>query len=1745
MKDDLGQIVIDRTIQRVKSLVEGGNSDTLALSLDLKDVRMLGEMQNAAVMATISARASVESVNFDRTVTLIAPVGSKFSVLDDGNSQWTTAMVGRKWAQAEKKNGANLDEEKRNETYLTSLTNKDAPDLEKLEIYSPWWSNLERSIKKARRDLKGLSVSLKKRPKNAKEDKTAKNLPREDLISRDISVILCKLESSLNSFWTSRSVRSGLVKALPLDDSNSLRCLELERQVTMASKVQTNGRVRLPHVSHKYRLCPFHTPESEKIGLQLFMAATAHRGEDGSGIKPAEKDDEQSLFSVAVGMVPYPHHSDGPRLMMGGKNLKQGEQSIEGGEPSLVPGYIEGARGKKLEALEGHLDEAGRFTPYLGSNALVAVMPWKGFTYEDGLVVSRSFTEKLKMDPNGKFDPKRQQTGKIYELKGEMLSQTGVKDFPELIERIERQVRGLAGEEKKTYTFDEPLPLPGVLTGERSHFYPWFMPGTLIGVSVKSARDRKRKDSLKSKVEIVYEFDIVRPLRIGDKITGRNGNKGVVTKIEEDDAMPKVVLKGPDCGERLETVDLIISPCSIVGRKNLGQILEMGHGLALKARDWGLIDDEVKSDDLYRGEEWRNTVLPILKKLGLKDEADKKSGFPVRYSEGDQKKEVRAFCGYQYISRLVHHVDKKLQARGTDGPSNGFIGQPTSGGAKAGQRLGEMENWAILSRGPLCSENGLDGHALDLLSSLRVSGEMQEDGQARTMDALEKLLWLAGVDGMARPEGSMPIKRVGSGQGTAPCLSSRIAHTLIANSDDEGYFDKKHQKREESSELGNVFNFPAPEEIDDLRKYPAVVTTIDQESSEVELKITEAIERCLENKVILDKVTQSWIDGAIKAMERALGLERGEESDHPILRAIRDMKIDTKSNDSEDQQESRSSSDSKGKMPCSPMALTLLTARSKDSWGIPFMLDVLLQQETLGQCYKALMEDVGKVPKDRKVANAVAYAVLTSLQKYHQILSNCVKGKRGILRGHVLGHRTNHSGRSVIVSRPELALDEVRLPVQLAVELLKDHDGLEILGLKGKLKDLRKKAHSGDAAKVKEVAKAINKALEEEGPLWCILIRQPSLHRHSVQAFKWTVWEEQAMAIPSMVTEGFNADFDGDTMAVYLPQDPWIRDLSGFTLKATPGRIGDGKLMIASGLDLALGWSALDRETKKEYLGYCYQREDVEEKSKGYATPLGDLVNAMVKNDPGWWTHLGQLQRDICAASTGCCSFPPDELDDLFVELKENRKEARSLEETEDYDPQKITQQELGELKEKYQNCEKTTEDVILAWLETHSNSHLSRMVRSKAKGSLSDLRQMCGFIGLQDIYSKTSEEITSSGEEDENKPILCKYLHESWIPGCFWTGLSDDELFVYSYASRDSMGDKKLATAQAGYLSRLLAEGLYDTLTESEDCGSGGRMEIYVQAVDEEKRRLSINYTFPEGHNLKPKGGYLWESPEIFPGDDVDSALESVLLGRWCHRIGQKADERIDLVDFDKLISADELDRLKDISKTINIGQGPVIIASCASPITCAQSERGVCSRCVGADIGRVSNRPVPVDMPVGLNAAMGIGERGTQLAMKRFHDVGSGVEGDPIKSLRQILVTGTRLASNLEGGQKEDGASPKKRRPRRALSERYRDLLDKVLTEPGSGDEERSHRFGELPQRLVLFELALRAPKGLSSWASDCEGRTLAAMAYERIDDILLKGGAEALSTLKSKVMFNKPWREEVCVCETEPGTKDRGKN
>lgn len=1697
--------------KRIATLLELVSGENLSYKLKHETPQLVlnGQAWEVKVDAVLQKGSAVR-----RSIRWIVPAGPVLGVDDEkGNAGWNLSLVGFKEKGTEEEQGNNKKKGRTSKSRWRFLDLEEIPDLDKLVLQSPWWNRVESAFRRADRDL-GRTYAKKEKGNKSEQDLNP-------------YLLLYKLESQLNAFWAHSGVRTTLLKGLSLDDANHLRRLEMTRQVTIASKVHTNGRVRLPHLSHRYRICPFHTPESKHIGLQLFISATASRTEEGEGKgilqgsplgdsgAGADPEEKNSLFSVAVGMVPYPFHSDGPRLMMGGKNLKQAEHGIAGAEAALVPGYVEGDFGKTIPCLEGHLDDQGRFSPYLGTNALVAVMPWKGFTYEDGLVVSESFADRLKMNPT------EEAQSEIYEVPewAECLERIkGEKnDFENYLEELENHFDPMG--KGTVYVFGDKLPgdrdlnIEGRICLKR-------VPAKLVRVEVAGVADRARKDAAAvPKVEIRYVFEVTRPLRIGDKITGRNGNKGVVTRIEPDNEMPKLVLRREGMADHVETVDLLISPCSIVGRKNLGQILEMGHGLAMKAEDRGFRSEEpIERNRLYGGSEWGERILPFLKSLGLEER-----GFRLKMPSGE---DLTAFCGYQYIARLHHHVDKKLQARGKSGPYNGMVGQPASGGPQAGQRLGEMENWAVLSRGPVaCGTEDKTAHSLDLLGALRTQGEDCSGERNQPLQLVNDLLWLKGLAAFPKDDGSLCWEPIRKACETVPSLSGRVAQWLLQEGENESSLEKKNSRLKAAREGGKVFNWPA-DDIDTIRAGNAVVTFMDKETSKASLEMTEILEGCLRAPGVNAYLKTKGIY-KVRSVLQSLKSMIGEGVAHPLVSVLEEIIQQEKESRSAGKSsknstrkvseavqivdegvigldddaplaspentvenniaEPKAATESEGTVHSVDVASLVLCCAvgSNGAWGIPCNYRLLSEQETLCGLFRGLMLELGKATGEKKLQDSQAMAILGALKRYREGLDCFLKGKKGLFRNHLLGHRVNHCGRAVIVPDPELPFDQARLPVAMAVELLMGHEIAERLNLTRKLDDLRGKAHSASFAKRKEAAETLNRLISENGPFWCLLVRQPSLHRHSMQAFQWTVWEEMAMAIPPLITEGFNADFDGDTMAVFLPPAPWCYDLHAFSLSEAPGRLGDGSLMIASGLDLALGWTALDDETRRQWL------EEAGLSARGteeYAVALQDVISGLVARCPDWPSMLTRLQRAICRQSTGICSFSPVELQHLWEHLGESRKKAEVLDDL------------LCFNEERAKETAKEADSAVAQWLNDQKRSHLARLVLGKAKGKPADMRQMCGFLGLQDCYCKT-----------ESKP-----LGEGWLSGSFWGGLSEEQLFKYSYASRESMGDKKLATAKAGYFSRQLAEGLYNTVVEKEDCLTEGGMDLYVRKVGED-RQLLINYRFAPDHPLQPDGGQLWPSPERFPGS-LDKALDTVLKGRWCHarlpfsrEAGDSSEYEIEtgtgLRRYEGILSDKDLVCFRQaVDRALE--QGPegetLLVARCASPLTCEASERGVCRRCAGADVGSDSAknplRPAPVGMPVGLNAAMAIGERGTQLAMKRFHQVGSGGEGDDaIGTLRKLLVDSDSEKSDLNS--------------------RYRKLLEKVL----SSSDDRTQRFRELPQRLVHFELALKAPEGLGVWASSSEGRVLEAFSYERIDELLLEGGTEKLTGLKAQVLMN----------------------
>lgn len=1465
----------------------------------------------------------------EKTLFWLVPKGNE--VTDKLGGKWSLTSIGRK---------------KGGEKYLSPLFLHDAPDLGVLDISSPWESRC-------------YSIWLRfiSRVKNLKDN--------DKLSVKD----LLQLEADLNNIWVNSAYLRDEIKAIPLDEiDNPLRKLECSRQVNIACAARVNGRVRIPHVSHKGKLCPFQTPESKNIGLQLFLASEAEKEKNKSGITGKT---DSTIFSIAVGMVPYPHHSDGPRLMMGGKNLKQAEYKIMGAEKALVPGYIEGKRGGKIKALKGFFENDHlRFFPYLGSNALVAIMPWEGYTYEDGLVVSESFAKKLNLIG---YTEKKVFTVPI----------TGkVEDITENIKKAEKLLKSY--QDNHTYTFGEKLYIPESIKAciKESHHvtYPYHIPGKVAALKIRAVLDRNRKDVPDPKFEFCYTFSINRPLRLGDKLTGRNGNKGVVTQILKDSPVVSI-------GGKKYPVDLIISPCSIIGRKNLGQIVEMIHGLAIQSKHDDLLPASftIEEETLYENGAWRKELLPILKKLGMDEQ-----GFPISYTspQGEQL-QTRAFVGYQYIARLCHHVDKKLQARSTEGRRNNFLSQPLSGGPQSGQRLGEMENWAVLSH---------KGDALDLLVSLRKQGK-----NTMTWDRAKEFLEQCGVTIEENKNGEISTFLL-----KGDSLSANAAKKKLEDEDiSAGTFVVSYVEKGKTKQQENILH----QLVEKLRTVPL-------------------------KKQDIQKTLQFFEDNLSRT-----------EQDHPLYK----MLLETK-----EQKE-----DSKGY----PLdGLTLFIGRdSRGNWGIPFSSAVLQAFPDIKNLYLAALSELSAltvIDKEKASTKKRLQRSLGVLSKLRMALLVHLKGKKGLFRSHMLGHRINHSGRAVIVSDPSLPLNEVRLPVKLAVEILQNHSSLEKLELSGKIRALASKVHRSQTDKVNDVIQELNNSIKKQGGLWCILVRQPSLHRHSIQSFKFTVWNEMAVAIPPMITPGFNADFDGDTMAVYLPPAPWCFDLSFMSIKEEPGQIGDGHTLIASNLDLALGWDSLSEERKK------FWREKTEkdiskelDKQIRTSATLDMVINGILQSCKNWDQELHLLQQESCSASTGSCSLSPLEMENLYIEMEPIRKKA-----------QKLSQRTSGgnndqgeNLEEKFNELEKEGNKQIQSWIEAHRKTHLAKLVLSKAKGKASDLRQMTAFLGLQNCYSKT-----------EGKPLA-----ESWLTGCFWNGLSVDELFKYSYASRQSMGDKKLATAEAGYLSRQLAEGLYDTVIEKEDCKSSSGLALYLN----DNNQIELNILVDGEKQLSGNA--------VFPGD----AREAMLSIAW-GRVPQNKH---------KPLSKKEC--LKHLKKSNKGKTKPFLILR--SPLTCECTENEICSKCAGSDLALF-----PLDKPklykkgtpVGLISAMAIGERGTQLAMKRFHQVGAAQNENSIATLKKIFWSATKKGKRGIG-------------KKASLQERFYEMIE-LLSE----DQLHKKRNKELPQALIHFELALRAQNGLQEWASNPQNRWLEAISFQEVEKKLWKPGKETCHGLKAKVLLNR---------------------
>ncbi|HZK84432.1 MAG TPA: DNA-directed RNA polymerase subunit beta' [Desulfosporosinus sp.] len=588
-------------------------------------------------------------------------------------------------------------------------------------------------------------------------------------------------------------------------------------------------------------------------------------------------------------------------------------------------------------------------------------------------------------------------------------------------------------------------------------------------------------------------------------------------------------------------------------------------------------------------------------------------------------------------------------------------------------------------------------------------------------------------------------------------------------------------------------------------------------------------------------------------------------------------------------------------------------------------------------------------------------------------LSDMLKGKQGRFRQNLLGKRVDYSGRSVIVVGPNLKLHQCGLPKEMALELFKPFV-------------MKKLVNEGHAHNIKSAKRMVERVrpevwdvLEEvisDHPV--LLNRAPTLHRLGIQAFEPILVEGRALQIHPLVCTAYNADFDGDQMAVHVPLSTEAQTEARLLMLASHNILNpkDGRPVQTPTQDMVLGsyYLTMDRpgafgEGKifKDYdeavLAYdskaVHLQASIKVRRDGVLleTTVGRLIfNSVIPPEVGYFNEvIGKKGLgDIIAIAFRRCGYEATAilLDGLKnqgfkfstragitvglmdITIPEEKTEilakadAAVAKTEQQYRRGLITDEERYNLViDTWAKATKTVTQALMDTLDQFNPVYM--MATSGARGNIQQLRQLAGMRGLMaDPTGKTIE-----------LPIKANFRE----------GLTVLEYFISSHGARKGLADTALRTADSGYLTRRLVDVSQDVIVREEDCETlTGIMvedikdgpEIIEPLID----RLVGRFVLDEIHH--PKTGELIASPD--------------------YEISEEQAEDI-VKNFDSAIIR--------------------------SVLTC-KSRYGVCKKCYGRNLA--TGHPVEMGEAVGIIAAQSIGEPGTQLTMRTFHT--GGVAGDDI---------------------------------------------------------------------------------------------------------------------------------------------------
>jgi DNA-directed RNA polymerase subunit beta' len=591
--------------------------------------------------------------------------------------------------------------------------------------------------------------------------------------------------------------------------------------------------------------------------------------------------------------------------------------------------------------------------------------------------------------------------------------------------------------------------------------------------------------------------------------------------------------------------------------------------------------------------------------------------------------------------------------------------------------------------------------------------------------------------------------------------------------------------------------------------------------------------------------------------------------------------------------------------------------------------------------------------------------------------SDLLRGKQGRFRQNLLGKRVDYSGRAVIIAGPELKLNQCGLPKQMAIELFKPFIMRRLMA--------RGLAHNPRSAKriVEQGKPEVWDILEEVIPEHPILLnRAPTLHRLSIQAFHPVLIDGNAIRVHPLICAAFNADFDGDQMAVHVPlSKAAIAEVEQVMLNAKNMLLpSSGEPVVTPTLDIVLGcyyltiskdgargegklFSSFDDAKLAYDLGLVEHNAEIvvrdKENGKQIKTTIGRIIfNEVLPQQLGFRNQL--IDRKTLKQLTAECykllgnevtASTLDQIKQLGFhyatksgitmavnDLEVPQSKAQILQKAEEELAEKDKQLQWGLITEDehYQSAVsiwiKATEELSTSLeqsLDPYGSIYM--MANSGAKGNISQVKQMAGMRGLM---------------SDPSGRII-----ELPIKANFREGLSVLEYFISTHGARKGSADTALRTSDSGYLTRRLIDVAQQVIIREEDCGTMDGIWL------SEPRDKSLLMSFSERII-----GRLAASPVIHP------QTSKIIV------------HRNEAIDEDK---AEEI---------IQAGITEIYVRS---PLSC-RSRQGICARCYGRDLAW--RQPISLGTAVGIIAAQSIGEPGTQLTMRTFHT--GGIVGKDITS-------------------------------------------------------------------------------------------------------------------------------------------------